>query len=252
MSVNYNSPIKEIAKQIRAEIKQAKADEMINKSTKVSVRIECYSMGCTLHVNITSVGYRIHNEDWIAFTDAHPHHWHGDPCCPEHRYTPIARQEAKKIDRIVRQYHSDRSDSQTDYYCVNFSYTGCGFHYDLLGPDKERVREQIAADTVVVKDVPKMRIIEYEPADEEGDEPVTYTAEVVADLLDFAQLESDRDHALEELEHAQACYDKINERHLKAVQVATLREAAKAAQEIADKHLADAKDLERALCDLPN
>ena len=265
--VNHKSPLKDIAKQVRAEIKQAKTDGRLCQDTKVSVRTQYYSMGCSLNVNIMSACYRIHDQDWVAFTDKHPNNWHGYPESPAHRYTKQARGEAEEIDLIVRQYHMDRSDPQTDYYNVNFSYNGSGFDWHLLDEDKERVRagialaiqqdqeteEEVPAKTCMFLGAPKitpnMRVVAYEP--EEEDEPVTWTKEGQADL-DFAQLESDRDHALEELEHAQARYDKINEKHQKAHQARRLRAAAEDALAWGNEQLAKAEELEQALCDLPN
>ena len=258
--VTHKSPLKEIAKQVRAQIKKAKAEGRLAKETKVSVRTQYYSMGCSLNVTITKTDTPIISPEYQAFVDAYPHTWPTEPGCPRSRYTAAAEKEVGVIDAIVEKYHRNDSDSMTDYYDVNFSYTGCDYDYDLMKASRDEVREsneenpdpqwEDCSYSVVVKDVPNIRVVEYEPDEDEGDE-VTWTKEGRADL-NFAQIESDRDCALKELQYAQARYDKLNERYQNALDARNLRTAAEDAMAWAKQQQSKAEELERALCDLPN
>lgn len=103
----------DIAKDIRADIKAARQAGEINlpEGAKISVRCSKYSGGQSIDVNVTGwVGHRIEVEDaenfWPGFT--------------RRELTPEADEVQGRLERIVRAYNWDGSDSQSDYFDVCF------------------------------------------------------------------------------------------------------------------------------------
>jgi hypothetical protein len=253
----HKGSIKEIAKQVRADIKAAKKKGEMHYMTKVSVRIQRYSMGRALLTTITELSGPVYNIDWILFKQQHPNDWWTREDVPE-KYSLEAWIEKKRIDEIVARYNWDKSDAQTDYYNVNFAYGGCDFDSDLSKRDMDKQLVQyrvehelgLSADVRSVSpgtEVPNIRVVDYAP-----DEDDIADGRMTDEQYRLHELEQNREAALEKLQEATAAYDHANDTYQKAVQVETLREAARTAQEVADKHLADAKELERALCDRLN
>lgn len=100
--------VKDIAKLIRADLKAV--------NIKASVRIERYSMGKSINVDI------ITPEEFTVKNPAFDHNIH-----PAHmRLTDEAKTLRDKVTAIVEAYNYDDSDSQIDYFDVNF-YSHIGF-----------------------------------------------------------------------------------------------------------------------------
>ena len=90
-----------IAKDIRADIKAAKAAGEIPADVKVSVRCEKYSGGQSVRVTLSG---------WAA----------GDIWDEERRVMPRAEQVRRKIDAMREAYNRDASDPMVDYYDVTY------------------------------------------------------------------------------------------------------------------------------------
>ena len=107
----YRQDIKDIAKCVRADIKKA-----FGTRIKASVTISRYSGGQSLNVSFIPT-FRIWNPEFIAAYAADPHAYMGS--LPP-RYTQETTDVIAEIESIVAAYNYDRSDTQTDYFCVNF------------------------------------------------------------------------------------------------------------------------------------
>ena len=139
--INSDSSLKDIARAVRAKIKEAKKSGLISKGTKVSVRTQYYSMGCSLNVTVTKTDFAVINPGHILFVDEHPHDWHTthSAICPE-KYTEEAETLVETINQIVKSYHWNKSDMQTDYYHVNFSFCSASFCFRLESNEREEIR----------------------------------------------------------------------------------------------------------------
>ena len=106
----------EIAKRIRADIKQAIADGII-PAIKTSVRISRYSMGRSIDIYITEAPFAVVNPEWTAARAS-------GASVREMDGIGQLTAEAKRVRDVVADIHAaynyDRSDSMTDYYDVNF------------------------------------------------------------------------------------------------------------------------------------
>lgn len=104
------------AKMIREDIARAQKFGAF-AGLKVSVRIERYSMGSTVHVNITKSVGGVMRAEYATRTalDIHTNH--------EECYTPRIVRALRWLEMIVDQYRRDDSDMMTDYYSVNFSHS---------------------------------------------------------------------------------------------------------------------------------
>lgn len=97
-----------IAKNVRADIKQAQKDGSLPKDIKVSVRCEKYSMGQSVNVTLTG--------------------WSPDAIRTDDGYTPAARAAITAFDRYREAYNRNNSDPMTDYYDVTYyGNTSWGF-----------------------------------------------------------------------------------------------------------------------------
>ncbi len=104
--------VKETAKLVRQDLKAAvKAGEL--PDTKYRVFIDRYSMGCSLDVHVGPVPFPIHE---VSFVMSDPHQFFEGE-----RWTARARLVFQRVEKMVRAYKRDDSDSMTDYYSVNFS-----------------------------------------------------------------------------------------------------------------------------------
>jgi hypothetical protein len=91
-----NLDIKEIAKLVRADLKQF-------KDCKFSVSIERYSMGQSLNVYIMQTPFDVY--EYIE---------------EERKYTLRANNLVTEVKNILNQYNYDNSDSMTDYFDTRF------------------------------------------------------------------------------------------------------------------------------------
>lgn len=127
----YNSGmnLKEIAKAVRKELKKAAP------GCKFSVRTQYYSGGQSLHVELKAGPFdaftnpevkdmQLHNNysDYETYKDR-VEEWKENraPYEPEIKeMTKACFKVVKKMTEITEAYNYDRSDSQTDYFDVNF------------------------------------------------------------------------------------------------------------------------------------
>jgi len=119
--------ITEIAKRLRREIKAAlKAGEL--PACKYSVRTSRYSMGQSLNVSITETPFPVHNREFLELehkilyvsdvADRQGLRWELEET---DRWTQEAIDLIKTMKGMANQWNYDGSDSQTDYYHVNYS-----------------------------------------------------------------------------------------------------------------------------------
>jgi hypothetical protein len=110
--------IAEIAKRVRADLKAAvKAKDI--PGTKYRVTIERYSQGQSLNVRIGDVPFTIVSEERIRRDILDRADF--DPAFGWRTEEAVAL--IRKVEAIVGAYNFDGSDSQTDYYHVNFYST---------------------------------------------------------------------------------------------------------------------------------
>jgi hypothetical protein len=116
---NRNLDITEIAKMVRKELK-----DPIFSGLKFSVRIDRFSMGQSLDVTITDApeDFTIKNPEFYAAKEA------GQDTYNISRYNDNAIGLLRTVENIVSQYNYDNSDTQTDYFDVNF-YSNVSFCY---------------------------------------------------------------------------------------------------------------------------
>lgn len=92
------------AKNIRADLKQAKLHSEIPHDVKISVRTRKYSGGQAVDVNLS--GW---NSEAVWYHDDDRYEW-----------TPAAKRVAEIVERIRNAYNRDASDPMTDYYDVTY------------------------------------------------------------------------------------------------------------------------------------
>lgn len=115
---------KEIAKLIRADIKRAIESGELPK-IKTSVKMDRFSGGSSIDVKVVAVpaGFVRYTREYIIANLSHTHD-----------YNTVLTDEAsallKSLERIGKEYHRDNSDSQSDYFDVNF-YFGVEFDHDI-------------------------------------------------------------------------------------------------------------------------
>lgn len=124
METNQRKTIKEIAKEVRQELKKE------FPACKFSVRIQQYSMGRSMTVSLLKAPFE-------AFSDINePRKYcqlnqftlrRSDPTnsgynCNGTTITKEARECMKKADKIANRENWDRSDSMTDHYDVNYAF----------------------------------------------------------------------------------------------------------------------------------
>lgn len=117
---------------LRGDIKAAKAKGAIPKDVKVSVRLERYAGGCSLHVNVRQVptGFVVESPvfaaAWAAHEKAHAIRF-DYAACP--RYTPQAQALRQTLSDMTEAYQNKRESLHSDYSNVNFY--GGDVHFDL-------------------------------------------------------------------------------------------------------------------------
>lgn len=106
--------VAEIAKLLRADIKAARKDGSLAlpANAKVSVRIDRYSMGCSIQVNVSGL---TPDQRWANYAA-------GPYASPAYGgRTDLVQVTYTQLEEMVNAYQRNNSDSQTDYYDVNFS-----------------------------------------------------------------------------------------------------------------------------------
>ena len=142
-SEKISLPLKEIAKKVRQQLKEE------FPKCKFSITTEYYSMGCSLHAYLIKADRRIlkdveeisdkailrlgdsySKEDLSKRQNADNHQlsqcslrgdFEEDSWCNGSFLTPGGFKLLKRMVEIIDQYNYDNSDSQTDYYDVNFA-----------------------------------------------------------------------------------------------------------------------------------
>lgn len=134
-------PAAEIARRVRADIKQAVADGALPSDLEYRVRSETYSGGQS--VRVVAIGL----SDERQYTHVADHHE-----LPSRQYTAEARVLRGTLERLVQAYNRDASDPMTDYYDV--MYHGFAEIEDEWG---RRSREREAARQKAMREARKAR-----------------------------------------------------------------------------------------------
>jgi hypothetical protein len=151
--------VKEIAKLVRADIKQAVKDGTLpGAPVKYSVRIERFSMGQAINIRI---------KNWPGPTTL-PQDFTHDKYGAFQGLTPEANAAKATLQAILDAYNHDGSDVQSDYFDVNF-YGGAEFDWQTtpkqtvgvingveipLGEDGQPVHPRTIARLVEASQVP--------------------------------------------------------------------------------------------------
>lgn len=115
-----NRSVNDIAKAIRADIKVAMAKPArdplsLPTGLKVSVRLAKFAGGCSINSRITAFPGSLHNPASVAWERLLPHE--------ALRYPRLTREAARVVavlEALMADYNYDRSDPQSDYFCVRF------------------------------------------------------------------------------------------------------------------------------------
>ena len=118
--ISSASDLKTIAKAVRSDLKKCKSVGLLDKGTKVSVRTDYYSGGQALRVEIKDCAYSALNPVRCQVVAKHPDWINFPEEVLGKRYSEKAEQEMATINAVVAFYNWDKSDSQSDYFHVNF------------------------------------------------------------------------------------------------------------------------------------
>lgn len=122
--------IAEIAKRVRAEIRDDIKSGRLPAGLKASVRIERFSGGRALNVNLTAAPFAIHDTARLLAERDTPHDVNS---WPREAYTAECRDVLARFKAIAEAYNYDRDDSQSDYFDVHFYlHTGIDWEVDHL------------------------------------------------------------------------------------------------------------------------
>ncbi len=143
-----------IAKRLRAEIKAAvKAGEL--PKCKYNVRISRYNGGQSMNILIKDYPGTIYNQRHLKLTHEIDQGCLGEAGRARHRdlwderetltrYTKDLLDLIKALEKLVDQWNYDGSDSQTDYFHVNY-YSHVDIDCDQAHTEWERVTGEIKA-----------------------------------------------------------------------------------------------------------
>lgn len=121
--------VKDVAKLVRKELA---AEYPRKKGWKFSVRIDRYSMGCSLDVAILAVptDFAIYSDDWRTLEAEHGHeayrYWERHPGNAggrgnKERFTATAWELRETLEGMLNRYNHRHVDSMVDLYNVKFS-----------------------------------------------------------------------------------------------------------------------------------
>jgi hypothetical protein len=111
-------PLKEIAADIRADIKAAKKTGDLPKDLKVSVRTDTYAGGGAIRVKLSGWdSERVYSPEGDGYFDM----------------TEEAKNTMHQVEAIRRAYNRDASDSMVDYFDVTY-YGTTDWDYSLRRP----------------------------------------------------------------------------------------------------------------------
>ena len=128
----------EIAKRVRADIKAAVAKRAL-PAARYSVRSGFATHAMTIDVTISDVEVLVLNVERLAHDHAHPH-----ASCSIPWMSDEASALIDAVRAIVNAYNFDNSDSQTDYFNVNF-YEQIDFAHDMVRAQREALEASFAA-----------------------------------------------------------------------------------------------------------
>lgn len=130
----------QIAARFREDFKAAQKAGEIGMFTRVSVRTSYYAGGSSITVTVTKCNLQIQQVEYLRHEREQPNvSWMKD------RRTPEAVALIKKLEAMLGAYNYDRSDIQTDYFCVNF-YGHVGFASELEAAERKEVADKAALD----------------------------------------------------------------------------------------------------------
>lgn len=109
--------IAEIAKLVRADIKSAQRAGALPTEATIRCRIERYSGGQSLRVEIDAM------PDTWTFNEPGREPDYANNIATHGGHTPAAVAATRTVEKIIGSYNRDRSDSQADYHHVRF-YSG--------------------------------------------------------------------------------------------------------------------------------
>ena len=130
----------EIAKAMRADIKQAKSEGLLPAHWKYSVRSENYSGGCAINITVSGPREEIMVEEdaskcprfgaaGVIACEGRGRHYSRN-CAGAQRLTSEAEAVEMTLTRIHGAYNHDGSESQVDYFDVRY-YGTVEFAYEL-------------------------------------------------------------------------------------------------------------------------
>jgi hypothetical protein len=95
------------------------------------VKIQRFSGGQSVDVKVSGLGFHVHNRERLIFSLENPH------SCPPNVdfYNARARELLKHLEGRLGAFNFDGSDSQTDYFHVNF-YGHVSFDHDWDSIDR--------------------------------------------------------------------------------------------------------------------
>ena len=119
-----------IAKLVRTEIAAAIKSGDLPK-IKTSVRSESFAGGSAIRIAVKEVpaGFVMYNPEWLAREIANPHGLN-TPAYGESKYSPAYDKMMATLKSMLDAYNFDGSDTQTDYFHVNF-YGSVDFDWKL-------------------------------------------------------------------------------------------------------------------------
>ncbi len=121
----------EIAVRVRGDIKAAIIAGNLPRGLKVSVRTKYFAGGSSITCEVTAVpvGMRALSVEFLRDEIR---------SSPWARYTHEAKDVLDKIEALLNAYNFDGSDSQSDYFHVNF-YTHVKFAFDLEQAERRAI-----------------------------------------------------------------------------------------------------------------
>jgi len=125
-----NLDIKEIAKLIRADLKQF-------KDCKFSVSIQRYSGGRSVHIKL------MNTTNLKRFVNIHYNSTDKDRL-------NFSKDFKERLESIVNQYNYDKSDPMTDYFNVNF-YSHIDIDYNFQKSIEDKITDTIDSVTYFTK-----------------------------------------------------------------------------------------------------
>jgi hypothetical protein len=144
--------VKDVAKLVRRDIAAAVKAGELPAGLKCSVRIDRYSMGCSLDVTVVAApGVTVTSRAWFK-------EYLRDPrAFPRlSNLSETAEGIERALERIVRAYKRDGSDLQSDYYDVNFS-DNVRWDYELTKAERAAMEPELRAELAVEEDFARER-----------------------------------------------------------------------------------------------